>query len=375
MTTRKLSRYMEIANELRQLIQNNATAAGDQLPTETQLMKTYGVSRHTIRQALDQLAHENMLVRIPGKGTFTSQTSSLHEPAENLVAVIMTYISDYIFPSIVRGIEQRLRESSYSMILLSTQNRVDLERRALQTALDQNCQGIILEPTKSTMPNQNLDIYDEICSRQLPVVLLHADPPGFPPFYKILFDDQEGAYLLTEHLIMQGHKSIGGVFKIDDKQGLFRLKGFIAALEHYHIPFDPTSIFLYSTESKGIAAQEYVRSMFAGKPQHASGIVCYNDEIAIAVIKQLEARGFHVPGQVSVVGFDDSPLAALSHPELTTIRHPKEEMGKTAASVLLNLISGTPPTPAQKMVFPAELIIRQSTKKLRIPEDITSAPL
>ncbi len=370
MSRQQTPKYIEIANELRQKIRNGVSA-GEKLPTETMLMQQYRVSRHTVRQALEQLVHERMLVRIPGRGTFVADGSVLeHAHSNNLIAVIMTYISDYIFPSIIRGIEQSLREHSYNLLLLSTQNQFELERRALETAIAQDCCGIILEPVKSTIPNPNLHLFQQIYQRRLPLILLHAEPPGFPPFHKILFDDLRGAEMLTTHLLDQGHRNIGGIFKVDDKQGLQRFKGYVRALAEYHVDFNSDALFLYHTESKDIVTDDYVRSVFEKQSNRPTAVVCYNDEIAVRLIKDLNAAGLSVPADVSVVGFDDSHLALVSHPELTTIRHPKEKMGRLAADQLLSIIQEPDSIVPGKVVLPAEIVIRSSSKQLTTPVTI-----
>ncbi|AEJ40097.1 AraR protein [Sulfobacillus acidophilus TPY] len=366
----RIPQYITIANELRQIILQGGQA-GEQIPTESDLMTRYGVSRHTVRQALNQLVHENLLVRVPGRGTFVAEPPpSIPAPTatQNLVAVIMTYISDYIFPSIIRGIERQLREHGFNLLLLSTQNQFDLERRALETALAQGCRGIIFEPVKSTMPNPNRDLYQHIYAEGLPVVMLHAEPAGFPAFHTILFDDLAGAQLITEHVLSQGHRALGGIFKIDDKQGVSRLKGYIAALNHRHLAFNPDTVSLFTTESKDIVTKEYVRARFGERADSPTAVVCYNDDIAVRLVKSLRAAGLRVPADVSVVGFDDSPLATVTHPELTTIRHPQEKMGRLAADDLLRMIQENPPRAQEgtRIVLPADLVVRHSVAAIRL---------
>nr|WP_207711618.1 GntR family transcriptional regulator [Sulfobacillus harzensis] len=351
--------YVQIADELRK----RAAAAhktGGRMPTENELMAQYHVSRHTVRQALDQLVHENLLVRTPGKGTFVAEPPPT---ASQVVAVILTYISDYIFPAIIRGIERRLQEESFSMLLFSTQNQFDMERRAFESALSHHCRGIIIEPAKSTLPSANMDMFEKMYGQNLPVVMLHAASPGLPPFRKVLVDDQEGTYLVTQHLVTQGHARVGGIFKVDDKQGLLRFKGFVHALQQAGLRFNPDWVHLYTTESKAVVTEQYTRAVFGNRDAQPTAVVCYNDEIAVNLLKQAAAQGLAVPEELSIVGFDDSLLALASQPELTTVRHPQEEMGRIAADELLAMIHGrTVPADQRTLRLTPQLVVRTSAQ-------------
>lgn len=367
MANQKNPMYVQIADDMRRRVAA-PHSAGSRMPTENELMAQYRVSRHTVRQALDQLVHENLLVRTPGKGTFVAEppASVPYAAASQVVAVILTYISDYIFPAIIRGMERRLQEESFSMLLFSTQNQFDMERRAFESALSHQCRGIIFEPAKSTMPSENMALFEKIYGQNLPVVMLHASPPGFPPFRKVLVDDQEGTYLVTKHLLTQGHTQVGGIFKVDDKQGLLRLKGFMHALQHAGLPFNPEWVHLYTTESKAVVAEQYARAVFDNSAAHPTAVVCYNDEIAVSLFKQTIPRGLAVPGDLSIVGFDDSLLALASQPELTTVRHPQEEMGRIAADELLAMIHGRiVPASQRALTLTPQLIVRSSAQPPR----------
>jgi GntR family transcriptional regulator, arabinose operon transcriptional repressor len=326
-----------------------------------------------VRQAITELVHQNILFREQGKGTFVSQAQGpqirvqpMDRPVEmRTIAVITTYLSDYIFPSIIRGVEQELSRNGYSILLFSTQNSHEQEERALRTLLQRSIDGLIVEPTKSTIPNPNIHLYFQLLERNVPLVSLHSSYQELAsPSVRI--DDADGALTITEHLIDAGHTRIGGIYKSDDLQGKYRVSGFIRAMQANHLPFHSAHLFLYTTEEREHVAQRYADMVAALPPdERPTAVACYNDEIAIQLMKALRGYGLSIPEDISVVGFDDSQLADAGEIGLTTMRHPKIEMGIKAASFILEAIERKRHgifDPVCDYVFPTEIVIRGSVQ-------------
>gem|GEM_PF-3797167 len=223
---RGIPKYRVVKDALLTWITEGRLLPGDKLPIEDELAETFVVSRQTVRQAVGELVTEGIMQRKQGSGTyFQGMPAPVREKtdtARHIIGIVTTYISDYIFPSIIRGIEERLSTDGYSPLLFSTQNDSLTERRALKSILAHGVEGVIVEPTKSAVPNYNADLYTELKQRCIPVVLLHARYDDLPaPVIGV--DDLHGAVLATRHLLEQGHKRIGAIMKIDDKQGVLRL--------------------------------------------------------------------------------------------------------------------------------------------------------
>src|SRR5699024_3907149 len=133
----------------------------EKIPTEFALQEMYKVSRHTVCKAVLELANVAYIRGEKGSGTYVSndyQTIAVN-PSNKTIDVITTYISDYIFPSIIRGNEGQLNEQNYSLLLASTNNDVDQEKKALEMMLSYGVDGLIIEPTKSNLFNPNIAYY------------------------------------------------------------------------------------------------------------------------------------------------------------------------------------------------------------------------
>ena len=356
-------KYLSIKNDLQQNIIEGKFPLDSRIPSEAELRKVYDVSRHTIRQAIAELVNDGYLMKRQGAGTFVSNgyIKNLNEDSIKTIGVITTYLSDYIFPSIIRGIEEELSNRQYSLLLSSTQNNVVNEKESLEKMLEHNIDGLIIEPTKSNILNPNLNYFLKFAEKRIPMVMLNAsyDELSAPV---IAMDDVEAGKLATQHLIDLGHTKIVIITKMDDLQGKNRLKGYVSALYDSKLSFDNNDIITYDTESKDLLEEKIIESLTQENPPTA--FVCYNDQIAIKLIHQIHAIGKSVPDDFSVVSHDDSFLSTtLPFAKLTTVSHPKEKLGKEAANWIVNAIEDKD-FDRQSIIFHPELIVRDSTKSL-----------
>jgi len=143
---------------------------------------------------------------------------------------------------------------------------------------------------------------------------------------------------------------------------LMRHNGYVRALKEAGIWYDPSLIIWFHTEdARALPIESIVEQV---EREEVDAIVCYNDMTAITVINALEEKGYSVPNDVSVTGFDDSDFASNFKVPLTTMRHPQRGLGETAAELLVKLMKGEKPE-ADKMhiVMESELIVRESTKR------------
>ena len=355
-------KYLLIKNNIQEKIINNDYTLGSKIPSEAELRQQFDVSRHTIRLAIAKLVNEGYLVKQQGSGTFVSDyyKKSLKPSTKKTIGVITTYLSDYIFPSIIRGIEEELSAHDYSLMLSSTRNNVDNERGSLESMIEQNVDGLIVEPTKSNLMNPNLNYYLELSEKSTPLIMLNASYEELDlPF--VALDDISAGRMATNHLIELGHTNIGIITKSDDLQGKNRLKGYLKSLYESKLTFSNDFILRYDTEMKE-NLPELIHCMLANE-NPPTAFVCYNDEIAIMLIKEIQNIGKDCPRDFSVVSHDDSFYATmLPSVKLTTIKHPKEELGRQAAKAIVNFVEKG--IPLETIVFEPKLIKRTSTRSL-----------
>lgn len=355
-------KYQMIANELKAKILSEEYKSNTAIPPELQLQKDYQVSRHTIRQAIATLVNEGLLRKEKGSGTYVDskyKQESSKTTAHKTIGVVTTYLSDYIFPSIIRGIEEKLRVAGYSLLLASTNNDYQQEKECIEKMVAQGVDGLIVEPTKSNQYNPNLALYVRLKERGIPLVMINAVYEEIRAPY-ICVDDVKSGFLATEYLAKKNHKQLLLVTKIDDLQGKYRMKGFIKACEEFGIQFSPEDILTYETETRKQVVNELLTRLQT-HPQ-ITGVVCYNDQIASSIVTRLQETGIRVPEDASVIGNDNSTLSKIGRVKLTTLNHPKEQLGRDAAKWIVEAIeTGTEP---DNLLYEPELIERESVKQL-----------
>jgi GntR family transcriptional regulator of arabinose operon len=368
-TMAQKTKYIMVKEKITDWITSGKVKPGEKIYSENELVKMFGVSRHTVRQAVGDLVHEGWLYREQGAGTFCSfkqeevEQTVLHPQTNGKnIGVITTYISDYIFPSIIRGIESYLTDQGYSLTFACTDNDIEKEKQCLQTMLSRNIDGLIVEPTKSSVYNPNIHYYLELEQHNIPYLMINQFYPQLAPPH-IVVNDEHGGYIATEHLINLGHRKIIGLFKTDDLQGVNRMQGFIRAFREHGITFFPDMVISYSTEDMKEKVKGQLMDIFSSDKK-PTAIVCYNDQLALMVVDVLRTFQISVPDDVSIVGYDDSFLAEAFEVKLTSVAHPKMDMGIEAAKRIVSAVEGRDNNP-QSVVYEPELIVRSSTAPVK----------
>lgn len=340
------------------LIEENKVSAGDQLPSENEIASIFNVSRHTVRQALNYLVQEGWIYKERGKGSFYSNKKK--NQAKKNVAVMTTYISDYIFPRIISGIEEELRKKGYNLLLFSSNNDIESEKKFFENIINQDIAGLIVEPAQSSINNLHHESIKKLEKNNIKYIAINANCDEENSAY-IVVDDEEGGYKLTHYLLELGHRNIAAFFKVDDIQGEKRRTGYIKAIKEYNINFEKSIVGEYITDNQEMYVDQFTKKI-ARMKNRPTAILCYNDKIALRVIDNLRKENITVPEDMSIVSFDDSYLAVSSNIKLTTIKHPKQEMGIRAAKCIVDMIEGRIDKP--QFVYPAELIVRDSCKRI-----------
>lgn len=355
------TKYYSLMEELKEDILSGRVKPGEKLKSEHQLVSTYHVSRHTVRKALALLESEGYVTSQQGKGTFCSERM-LHQKKSKNIAVVTTYISDYIFPRLIQGIDRILTANGYSIILKNTGNSRSNEAKVLEDILTKDIDGLIIEPSKSQILCKHMNLYAMMDEYEIPYVFIQGLYPQMEEKPHILMDDCMGGYLLTNYLLKTGHKNIAGVFKADDSQGRERHKGYVMALNEAGIPYNPDKVVWFHTEDRKSKPILMVERMIEER-MSLDAIVTYNDQIALEVIRALRKKQIRVPEDISVTGYDNSAMSENGVINLTTIAHPQEKLGEMAAELMLEQIHKVPQgsSKVERLIKP-ELIIRGSTR-------------
>lgn len=367
--TEEKAKYEEIADCIMEEVKKGDLKPGEKIYSENELVTMYGVSRQTARHAVSVLEQRGIVRRKRGSGTFVTgeEMREADRPGRTMrIAIMTTYVDEYIFPSMLKVMEGRLSRAGYALQIAFTHNTVEKERMILKGFLKEgSVDGIIAEPTKSGLPNPNLEIYRDLGRKNIPVLFLNSSYPELDAVH-VSLDDYLAGKMVTEHLLQCGHRKIAGIFKSDDGQGHKRYAGYMDALMAREIKVKGARIAWLDTcelkEMKEDAAR-YLRRI-----SDCTACVCYNDEVASQLVGICKTEGIRIPEDLSIVGIDNSDLAGRCEIPLTSARNPVKELAGIAAAKILEMLEGT--HKEESVELKPELVIRKSVRILPQPEEL-----
>lgn len=360
-------KYEVILDWVYKKIESGELKDGSRLNSENELVALFGVSRQTVRRAIADLETRGIVRRRRGSGTFINILPEHGEvnalsPKErtNRIAVITTYINEYIFSPIIQAIEKVLHNNEYSIQLSFTNNAIGKERQILEGLLENmDIDGVIVEPTTSGLPNPNTHFYRELLARGIPVLFLNS-------YYEdvkvphVSMNDYAAGKIATEYLLQCGHKEIGGIFKADDGQGRRRFSGYQDALLAAGVEVKRERVVWIDTEL--LAAEDADYAFITKRLKNCTACVCYNDEVAIKLQNICLNQGIGVPEELSIMGIDNSELAHFAQIPLSTVENPIEDLGKLAALGIMELINGH--GLQENLELEPKVVERESVKKI-----------
>lgn len=356
---------------LRQRIEQGQYPHGAWLPAERAIAQEFGVDRSAVRNALHQLEEQGMIVREPGRRPWvrhgeTARPPQVRAALGTLVAIVPQHP---IYPAslaILHGINATLRsrEAPYRLQIFDTHEigaSAMLEKQALEDVLHENADGLILWHMggAETLP-QLLRLQE----RGMPFVLVDRYPPELDCDF-VGVDNSAGIEEAVGYLHQLGHRRIA-YLTTDEKTTavLQRLAAYREVMQRGGIA--PPDGWIHQLSEDSPSDMQAAFAQFFGLAEPPTAVLAMNDSLAHYFIVEVEARGKSVPGDVSVVGFDDlerhSPRPAL----LTTMHQPFDKIGRRAASLLLHRLSAPESAAAarQHILLPAPLVVRSTCRPL-----------
>jgi DNA-binding LacI/PurR family transcriptional regulator len=286
--------------------------------------------------------------------------SRLRRRSAGLVGLVMPELTNPIFPAFAQIIETSLARHQFTPVLCTQTPGGVHEDDYVQMLLDRGVAGIIYVSGLHADTTADPERYRRLRERGLPIVLVNGYHEGIDaPF--ISNDDVASMELALTHLVQLGHKQIGLAIGPDRYVPVVRkIQGFRASMKALLGRDDVDELVertMFSVEGGDTAAARLIE-------RGCTAVVCASDLMALGAIRAARRAGLQVPDDVSVVGYDDSPLIAFTDPPLTTVRQSVQAMSEAAVRALLEEIAGEPP-PRAEFVFRPELVVRSSTGACR----------
>jgi DNA-binding LacI/PurR family transcriptional regulator len=253
---------------------------------------------------------------------------------------------------IARAIEDQGHQLGYSVVMCNTDNKDEKIERYISLLLQKSVDGIII-----ATGIEKKEILDQLLSKGLPIVLIAREMP-LVAVETVVVDDYAGGCLAANHLIELGHKEIailGESQKVSSSRE--RMRGFRQTMADAGLTFNENwlKICEYKVADGNINTLELLQA-----DSRPSAIFACNDLLAVGALQAAKELRISVPSELSIISFDNTILASVTNPTLTTIAQPMEQMGKLAVDLIVEYIKGDKKA-KQRIVFRPELLIREST--------------
>ncbi|HKG90478.1 MAG TPA: LacI family DNA-binding transcriptional regulator [Gemmatimonadaceae bacterium] len=275
------------------------------------------------------------------------------------IALVIKEHDNPYYAQVIDGVRAATDAAGYTLLVISSEGKYEIERRAVELVRDKDVDGLIVTPVVDE--HADLSHFFELKRRNCPFVLLE-EIRGVPASLVDL-DNVEASRTAVEYLIGLGHTRVvhfaGPAYSTHSQE---RVDGVRLAFSRSHLAVRDDGIVPAGAHlADGYRAGLAYFGERLGAADRPTAVTCYNDLVAVGLCRALADLGLRVPEDVSVVGYDDVPLCEYLAAPLTTVRVPKVEMGETAARMLLRHIESKQAIPLQKVYLDGALVVRRTT--------------
>ncbi|MBS3968625.1 MAG: LacI family DNA-binding transcriptional regulator [Clostridia bacterium] len=274
----------------------------------------------------------------------------------NMIGLITPNLNNTFFAQLAEGCEETMRKNGYHLVIGNSLGDSHLEYELIKTFVKKMVDGIIMAGSLNVK-----DIVNVLGpQRDLPVTFVNYNVDLDSGYDSVLVDDTLGGRLACQALLEAGAKKMAVITGPPRNPYTKRRYGaFVKELENYHIQLEPDCIVQgdYGSIYSGYEAMSKLLAL----KEKPDGVFTLNDTLAIGAIKSIHNHGLKIPGEISVVGFDDIPISSYLVPSLTTISSQSYELGKEAAATTITRIKN-PYKPPEQIILPVKMVKRESCK-------------
>lgn len=360
-----------------QWIKQNVLAGlqkGSILPTEKELCERLNLSKTTIRKAIRILQSDGIVNTVQGKGTIYVPGEDIRSIAGGAkkVGVVCFFLDTYIFPAILSGIEKSLNGAGYHAIIQQSEHSLQKEREAVETLLSHDIAALIAEPVIAPDGSTNEKLYRTIAA-DIPVIFLDNPLPAMP-VHALMSDDVLAGEMAARTAFEYGHRSFGFVCQREYTPKANRIAGAKNFLRSVGVQWDEAHSIEVQGQGRSSNVTQKLDEYFGGEASGAARggkniptvFICSNDEEAAEFMRVAGRHGVRVPRDVSVIGFDNSRFGEALLPALTSVSHPRYEMGALAGRIVRYLCEDAESASSSFTVtFHPAVTVRDSLAKIQ----------
>ncbi|WP_169083644.1 GntR family transcriptional regulator [Paenibacillus sp. PL91] len=366
--------YIQIQNYFKELISTRQLREDDKIPTEKEMIEQFKVSRITVANALNELAREGWIYRIPGRGTFVKGVpeqeispeksasaaaldSSSHSERPK-IGLIFPFVDDYFAIRLIRGITDALEDSEYALVMMFSFNSKEREKEIIRD-LKNKVEALIIFPVDAEIYNEEIIA---LKMSEYPFVLIDRYLPGVET-NAVYSDSQLAAKLAVDHLWSLGHREIAicsdspvPTVSVDD-----RINGYMNALRARGAMINPALLLTDFDSDMDMLGPEHPLFRYI-KNRVATAFIALNGNLGFKIWSIAKRAGIKVPEELSIVTFDNPSPMMEDLSLFTHINQSESDMGLKAGELILNILKGKLlSTQNIRTVLEPKLVIKQTT--------------
>ena len=327
----------------------------------TEVARRAGVSVGTVSNVLNRpqivapATRDRVLDAIDELGFVRNEAArALRSGRSRTIGLVVLDVSNPYFTDVARGAEEVAEEHGYVVTLCNSGEKAEREARYLDHLEQLRVQGILIAPVHTRNPR-----FKQLVDRGVKVVLV--DRRSGRSRCSVAVDDALGGQMAVQHLLDQGHRQVAFVGGPESLQQVSdRLAGAVSAVRAAGAPQMHTLHMPALSFAAGRAAVDRLLELPASR--RPTAVFCANDLLALGVLQEATRRGLRIPSDLAVVGYDDIDFAAAAAVPLSSVRQPREELGRTAFELLLSEIDDGDDHRHRQVVFKPELVVRESSE-------------
>ncbi|HEV7378230.1 MAG TPA: LacI family DNA-binding transcriptional regulator [Dyadobacter sp.] len=336
------------------------------------IAKILNLSPATVSRALNDhpAINSNTKLSIAKKAAelgYRSNTfaSNLRRKSTSTLGVIVPRLDSSFMSAVLAGMEEVANKAGYNLLISQSLESQGKEKSNAKTMYNSRVDGLLVSLAYDT---EGFEHFENFVKKRVPVLFFDRifDHSACAT---IVIDNEKAGYDVTSHLIMQGCTRIMHVTgNLKRNVYMDRLTGYRKAMQSHGIVFDETLVMQTDlSREAGKASVDHMEKL----PVRPDAIFVANDICAISCIQELKQRGYRIPEDIAIAGFNNDPVSQVVEPSLTTVYYPGKEMGAIAVNTMINHLAGTAfINPDNTVVLKSELLIRDSSRKLqKAPQD------
>lgn len=312
----------------------------------------HGISQETQKKVRERIKEMNYQPNVLARGFRTGKT--------NTIGLIVSDISNRFYSRIARSIEDMAWQHGYSVVICSTDEKIEKEKKQIRLLLDRKIDGLIISSSQF-----EASYFNELKETGVPHVLIDRTFENMQSS-SVSVDNYGGARMAARHLLTQGIQDIALLVISPNHISTIseRIKGFVSAMDDSGIHFPDERILLVPFDNIENSVKEHLQHFFQiGKMPEA--IFSLNNNLTSLCVKYLRKLSVRIPEETALIGFDDTVYFDYTQPSISAIEQPVEKISETAFRILLGQLNKKQEIKPENLVLPVDIIIRESSVKAR----------